>query len=412
MDRRKFMEAGVAAAAGAAFSGLVKAEGKYDLVLSNVNALIDGAFRPCDLGIRGRRIVEIAPPNTLTDAVSLIQDPDLYVSPGWVDLHVHLVDWRHGKTAGSSVSRLGTDLGVTALVDAGTVGSANYEKFEKAAAVDPALPCYSWLNICREGIKLSDFYRTRPGWEDLPAMEKRAAKPGNKIVGVKYRADRQVSPQDDRLYYVRKCREASDLLKKPVMIHIGGPPPFLSDILPFLKEGDLITHFLRGQGNSIIGENGRVRDEVKEAYARGVRFDVGHGMASFTFADAERALDQGFTDFTISSDLYIMSARLYAKTFANVLTQFLVLGLPLAEIMERAAVKPAKVLGLEREIKLGAEATLTAFKVRKGNWSCMDVIRKIRKSQKRIFPIWTIIAGKCLPAGTTDLRIFGKGWQT
>lgn len=408
MDRREFMGASVAGAAGVALSGLVKAGDKYDLVLSNVKALMDGSFKPCDLGIRGDKIVAIAAPKSLTEAATVIWEQDLYVSPGWVDLHVHLVDWRHGKSAGSPVKRLGADLGVTALLDAGTVGAANFEKFEKAAA-GAEVPCYSLLNICRQGIELTDFYRTVPGWDDIPAMEKRMAAPGNKIVGIKYRADRTVSPKNDRLYYVRKCREAGDRLKKPVMIHIGGPPPAIAEILPLLKEGDMITHFLRGQGHAIINDQGKVKDEVKEAYARGVRFDLGHGVASFAFADAQRALDQGFTDFTISSDLYILSTKRFARTFANVLTQFLALGMPLADITLRASTRPAKLLGLQREIKPGSAADLTAFKVIEGEFTCTDVTKQTRKSKQRIFPAWTILAGKPLRAGKLDHQIFGRG---
>ena len=95
MDRREFMGASVAGAAGVALSGLVKAGDKYDLVLSNVKALMDGSFKLCDLGIRDDKIVEIAAPKSLTEAATVIWEQDLYVSPGWVDLHVHLVDWRH-----------------------------------------------------------------------------------------------------------------------------------------------------------------------------------------------------------------------------------------------------------------------------------------------------------------------------
>ncbi len=406
MDRRRFMSAAAAAGAGLGLARLSSAAG-FDLVLKDMKCLINGSFEKKDLGIRAGRIATIAPPGSLQGALHVLSGEDLYVSPGWVDLHVHYVDWAHRKSPGAPVSRLGLVQGVTALQDAGTVGVENYDRLLKAVDDDDTgVPCYSLLSIKKEGIKLTDFYTTRKGYDDIPAMEKVIERNRGLISGLKVRADYQVSPKDDRLYYVRKIREAGDRYGLRSMIHISGAPPSLPDILPHMKEGDMVTHFLRGQGNSIIGENGRVLDAVKDAFARGVRFDVGHGMGSFSFNDAERALDQGFDDFTISSDLYIVSIPFYAKTFANVLTQFVAAGMPLEDIMERASTRPARVLGLEREIKEDAEATLTVFSVKTGEWKCKDVTGNTRQSDRRIFPEWTIMNGVHHPSGEHDKRLF------
>ncbi|MFO8056775.1 MAG: hypothetical protein R6V10_05730 [bacterium] len=406
MDRRKFISAAAAGGAGLGLSRL-SAAGNYDLVLQDVKCLVNGSFERADVAIKADRIAAILPPRYLKDAPRIITGDDLYVSPGWVDLHVHYVDWKHRKSPGASISRLGLAQGVTALQDAGTVGAENFDRLLDAVAdKDSEIPCYSLLSIKKEGIKLTDFYTTRKGYDDIPAMETVIEKNRGRISGLKVRADSQVSPKDDRLYYVQKIREAGDRFGLPSMIHISTPPPSLRDILPYMKEGDMVTHFLRGQGNSIIGENGKVLDEVKEARRRGVRFDAGHGMGSFSFSDAERALDQGFDDFTISSDLYILSIPLYAKTFANVLTQFLAAGMPLEHIMERAGTRPASVLGLEREIKQGAEATLSVFSVKTGEWKCKDVTGNTRRSDRRIIPEWTILNGVPCRAGEHDKKVF------
>jgi len=406
MDRRTFISTTAAAGAGIGFSRLGHARG-HDLVLKNMKCLINGSFQRADLGIRNGKIASIAPPGSLRGSSRVLTGEDLYVSPGWVDLHCHYVDWAHRKSPGAPISRLGLSQGVTALQDAGTVGAANYDRLLNALSDDDTgVPCYSLLSIKREGIKLTDFYTTRKGYDDIPAMEPIVAQNRQLISGLKVRADNQVSPRDDRLYYVRKIREASDRYDLRAMIHISGPPPSLRDILPYMKEGDMVTHFLRGQDNSIIGPSGKVLPEVKEAFRRGVRFDLGHGMGSFSFSDAQRALDQGFDDFTISSDLYIMSIPFYAKTFANVLTQFLAVGMPLEGIMERASTRPAKVLGLEREIKEGAEATLTVFSIKSGRFECKDVTGETRFSDRRVFPEWSILKGVHSPAGEHDKKLF------
>jgi dihydroorotase len=405
MNRRVFVGSAALGAAGLALPGAVRAAGLYDLVLKDVKALVDGDFKRCDIGISGSSIAEIAEPGTLSGN-DIISGERLYASPGWVDLHVHYVDIPHGKTAGSSIKRLGAQLGVTALLDAGTTGAYNYNRLENTVADGADVPCFALLNIKREGIKVSSFYTTRTGWDDIPAMGPVVEKHRDRIVGLKVRADKQVSARSDRLYYVRKLREAGDALGLPVTVHIGTPPPTVEDILPYLKQGDTLCHFLRGKGNCIIDESGRVSGAVREAVARGVRFDLAHGMGSYSFEAAERALEQGFTDFTVSSDLYIMSGMLYAKTFANVLTNLLVLGMPLSDIMERAGARPAKQLGLTREIREGAEATLTVFSVAEGGFTCVDTSRKKRKSEKRIIPEWTVMKGRPARSGALDRRLF------
>ena len=248
MDRRNFAGSVAASAAGLAIAGVSRAACSHDLAIVSARALIDGVWKPCDLGVNAGKIDAIAPAGTLTGAETIKGD-GLYVSPGWVDIHVHCVDMKHGRVAGSPVSRLGVAHGVTAIADAGTAGYVNYDRLEQAAADYPETPVYSFLNIVGKGIRLQDFVRAEPGWENIGKMEELAAR-RPRIVGIKYRADSTVSPRKDRTYYVRKCREAGDALKKPVMIHIGSAPPDLKDILPHLKAGDLIVKI---GGSTVLG---------------------------------------------------------------------------------------------------------------------------------------------------------------
>jgi len=404
MDRRKFAGAVAASAAGLALAKASRAAATHDLALTNVSALIDGAWKLCDLGVNAGKIAAIAPAGTLTGAETIKGD-GLHVSPGWVDIHVHCVDLRHGRAAGSAVSRLGVAHGVTAIADAGTTGVTNYAQLERAAADYPETQVHAWLNIVSQGIRLQDYLRAEPGWENIGQMERTAAD-HKRIIGIKYRADSTVTPKHDRLYYVRKCREAGDALKLPVMIHIGSAPPDLKDILPHLKPGDMITHSFRKSTHCVLDAAGRLREEVRQAADRGLRFDIGHGVGSFSFDTAERALAQGLTDISISSDLYILSTPKYARTFANVLTSFLMLGMPLEQIMYKCSVKPAENIGVQRGIAEGADANLTVFKVVDGDFSCVDTTGQKRKAAKRIFPEWSVVAGKVTKAGELDRKLF------
>ncbi len=187
---------------------------RFDIVLKNVSALIGGSFKTCDIGIRSGRITAIERPNSLSSGAEIIAGDNLYVSPGWVDIHVHLVDSRYGKSSGEPVSRLGAAQGVTALADTGTIGAANFDMFERVRADNPDIPCFSFLNIKREGIKLSNFSGNQVGWDDIPAMDAVIADHPEHIVGIKVRADELLSPRSDPMYYVRKCRDRAQIRRR------------------------------------------------------------------------------------------------------------------------------------------------------------------------------------------------------
>lgn len=404
MERRDFMKTAAVGAAGVALSGTSLAAGG-ELVLQNVKALVGGEFKKCDIGITAGRITSISSAGSLSGARTL-ECEGKYASPGWVDIHTHYVTRRHGKFIGTSVDKLGIPHGVTALADAGTCGPGNFHRTVKAGLDDPRVTSKGFCYITTDGIKVRDYLWYKKGWEDVDGVARIKDQYPDKVCGIKFRADHTVTPKDDRTYYVRKCREAGDLTGLPVMIHIGAPPPTLTDILVHLKEGDIITHCFRGPSNTLLDGNGKLLDSVKDARERGVRFDVGHGVGSFTFDSAKRALDQGFDDFSISSDLYMLSTPSKARTFGNVLTQFMALGMPLEDIMMKASEKPAKVLGIERGIKENAEATITVFSVESGDFECVDVKGGKRKSGKRIVPEWTVIKGEPYQAGERDRKIF------
>ena len=74
---------------------------------------------------------------------------------------------------------------------------------------------------------------------------------------------------------------------------------------------------------------------------RGVRFDVGHGMGSFSFSVARRALDQGFAPDTISTDLHACSQASPVVDLPTTITKFLHLGMPLEDCIARVTVAPA-----------------------------------------------------------------------
>src|SRR5207247_7240249 len=101
------------------------------------------------------------------------------------------------------------------------------------------------------------------------------------------------------------ARETAEAARLPLMVHVGDTPIPLDDILIELRAGDVLTHCFHGRPQGVLDEHGRVRAEARRAADRGVTFDVGHGVGSFSFAVARAALAQDLKPTTISSDLHV-----------------------------------------------------------------------------------------------------------
>jgi predicted amidohydrolase len=74
-----------------------------------------------------------------------------------------------------------------------------------------------------------------------------------------------------------------------------------------LRPGDISTHVFRVPAPLLTAE-GKPAPYVLEARKRGIKFDVGHGGGSFSFALAEPMVKNGFFPDSISTDLHVDSA--------------------------------------------------------------------------------------------------------
>ncbi len=405
-NRREFIGTAAIAAAGMALPAAARPDPlSFDIILKGGRAFLNGRFEALDIGIKGDHIAALGSPGTVADKAARTMDcAGMYISPGWVDLHAHLIPPSH-KRIGCSLSRAGACSGVTAILEAGTTGANNFGQFERHAAQGATEEVFALMNIKKDGFRLRDLYNMKKGQEDLEMME-RVADGNPYIKGLKVRPSKENIDRSDPLYYVRKVREAADLLGLRIMVHISAPPPMVTEVFPYMREGDILTHCLRNTRNNILQGNGKLRPETLDAIDRGVLFDIGHGFASFTFEAAEKALGQSFTDFTISSDLWVASAAAHTRTFANVMTNLLAAGMSLGDVVERVTARPAKILGIERELGAGKTATLTVFSAPTGEFECRDCPGEKRISRQRIFPEWAIIKGQVIRAGEIDRKLY------
>lgn len=307
------------------------------------------------------RIAKLADACTTT-GTKVIDGTGMYASSGWIDLHVHAVAGL--APYGDEIDEIGVRQGVTTIVDAGSCGADRIDELA-ASRLEAKTRVLALLNVSRLGLQRIDEL-SQLQWIDREAALQAIARHPAFIVGLKARMSGSVIGQNG-LEPLRLARALSEESGLPLMVHIGSRPPGVEEILPLLQKRDVVTHYLNGKpDNRLFDLSGKPLPMLKEALDRGVRLDVGHGTASFSFEVAEMAKRSGIRFDTISTDIY-RGNRLNGPvhSLSQVLTKFLLLGYPLEEIIAAVTVRPAGWLGRPElgRIQVGEAANLTLFEV-------------------------------------------------
>ena len=93
--------------------------------------------------------------------------------------------------------------------------------------------------------------------------------------------------------------------------------------------------------NGILGGSGRILPKAMAARKRGVWFDVANGRNGHIRWDTvDQIVKNGFWPDTLSTDGNSMSRTTGVIDFPNVMSKFLMVGMPLSQVMECATVNP------------------------------------------------------------------------
>ncbi len=315
-----------------------------------------------------------------------------FVSSGWIDLHVHA--FPEFDPYGDVIDEIGVKQGVAVVVDAGSCGADRIEELIFAGK-SAATRLFAFLNLSRIGLSRIDEL-SRPEWID-PALAARAASEyPDSIVGFKARISRSVVG-DSGLEPLRTARKLADEFGLPLMVHIGSGPPDIREIVSLLSDGDVLTHCFHGKKNGLFGEDGQPLKALNDALDRGVRLDVGHGTASFSFRTAEAAEKAGIRPHTISTDIYRGNRKngpVYS--LANVMSKFLYLGYSLEEVISSVTDCAASWLGKPElgRIRVGDPANLTLFSVESRPTTLVDSEGEARVAHTIIEPRGVIAGDK------------------
>lgn len=293
-----------------------------------------------DVVIRNGKISEVG--KDLPGEGEEIDASGYYVTPGFIDIHTHVYP---KSFLGLDPDVLGLQRGATAVLDAGSSGADTYEDF-RANYIDKAkTKVFTLLNISKEGI-LRGHELNDPSKVDVEACKEVISKHRDNIVGIKARASASVVGDQGLRPIVVAARTAHEV-GLPLFVHIGHFPPALYDVLDLLEDGDGITHAFHGKPGGIIGEDGKIMPQALHARARGVRFDVGHGIESFSFKTYEKALALNFDCDTISTDLHVQNYEGPVYSIAAVMSKLVSLGEPFADAVAKVTSAPAAQFHLD-----------------------------------------------------------------
>ena len=359
-----------------------------------------------DLIIRGARlsdeqVVDIALQDGRIAAIGKVQgnaqhEHDLagryYLSAGWIDSHVHC--YPKSPIYHDQADAIGVAHGVTTVVDAGSTGAEHIDDFYRLTRAAQT-QVYALINIARTGIvtqnELADMKQI-----DGEAVQQAVARLPDFIVGLKARISSSVVGENGVQPLIKAKAIQQETGGLPLMVHIGNNPPNLDQIADLLTTGDIITHCFNGKPNRILTPQGELKAAVKQAIARGVKLDVGHGSASFSFEVARAAIAQGILPDTISSDIYCRN-RLAGPVhnLAHVMSKFFSVGMTLPQVIDCVTVNAAAGLRLQRkgQLKVGYDADLTVFSVKEETRPFIDSEGEQVAGEKHLVPLAAVVAG-------------------
>jgi dihydroorotase len=378
---------------------------KYDLLLKGGH-MIDPKNKideNMDLAITAGKIAQVAPSIPATDAKKVIDITGLVVTPGIIDMHVH-VFW--GTDPVSYLANAHESLppdafsfraGVTTMVDAGSSGWRNFRQFKEQTIDRSQTRILAFINIVGGG--MFSRYDEQNVDDMSPLMTSNMIKKlyPNLIVGIKsahYWGD---------FTSVDKALEAGKLANVPVIVDFGehDPPNSIEELfMKHFRPGDIFTHAFadgpKDRQTLVDDATGKVKPFVFEAQKKGVIFDIGHGGGAFAWRQAVPAIKQGLLPNTISSDLHTESMNSGMKDMANLMSKFLNIGMTLQQVIERSTWGPALVIKHPElgNLSVGTEADVAVFSVRKGNFGFLDTKRTKQRGTQKLEAELTIRAGK------------------
>ena len=226
---------------------------------------------------------------------------------------------------------------------------------------------------------------------------------------------------------------------RPLYIHFGqlwplpetnhpyDPDAILPEMLEIMRPGDILAHPFTRHPGGFVDRHGNLHPVVKEALARGLKTDVGHG-SHFSFKMARLVLDAGVVPDTLGADMHgynttmpkprgtpdahpdTAEMHLFAGSqnfsLASAMTSMLALGLSLEQVVPMVTTHCAAMLRMEDEIgtlRPGVEADVSVLDDERGRFLLQDNEGTQVMAPRLLRPAFCLKAGKRFDADAAIL---------
>ena len=370
----------------------------YDLLLAGGHVIdaknkISGVR---DVAIKDGKIAAVEAHIDPSLALKTVNAQGLYVTPGLVDIHVHVYAGTGEPRSYAGDLSVYPDgftfrVGVTTVADAGCAGFRNFEDFKQRVIDRSRTRVLAFLNIVGAGMRGGKYENNLEDMDPKPAAEMALKYPGV-IIGIK--TAHYVGPE---WIPVEHAVEAGTIAKIPVMVDFGNDHPErpIEDLLTKkLRPGDIYTHCYSGLRRELL--DGHTNPGMLAGRKRGVIFDVGHGGGSFAWRVAVPIVKEGFWPDSISTDLHTGSMNNGMHDMLNVMDKFLALGMSVDDVIARSTWNPAHEIHQDElgNLSVGAPADIAVLRLDHGDYGFLDMYGARLKGTQKLESELTIKGGR------------------
>jgi dihydroorotase len=403
-----------------------------------------GLDATCDIRVTDGRIASLGAQAAAGDA-DVIDCRGHLVLPGLIDTHAHVYEHVTGRF-GLNADLCGVQSGVTTLVDQGGASCMTLPGFRHFIVAPARTRVVAFLSAYLVGGLEGHYYPTlyRPDCLDIDATVRAADANRDLVKGIKAHAEMGGFARWG-IEVIKSAAEIGRRARLPVYIHFGqlwplphqggltvDPDSILAQVLDLMKPDDILAHPFSRHPGGFVGTNGALHPLVREAVARGLKIDVGHG-SHFSFKVARTVLEAGIVPTTLGADMHghnttteapaatsaatsaaIPSATSAAKPAAepgeehlfagrtrfslvSAMSSLMALGLPLERVVPMVTSNAARMIGMQDHLghlRVGGVADISVLSDARGRWLLRDNEGTEVAADRLLEPVFCLRAGR------------------